>query len=288
MDIFDEVQFDQTAWAEQKKAQRQAVYEQIDSFLDNMPLEESSLQQYLTVQGRFPQCSVGNAVLIAAQRPDTTEYHTFDDWKAKDASINKNEKGFFMLKAEGTYTGRDGKTHTNYEVRRVFDISQTNATPKPAQQDVRTNLKALLIRPVCPVQVVEQQTGAVFVPEENKVEIGRGMNVEDAMRSITMALAHGELSKRILDYKPGQPQNSFYARCASYIVCTRYGVEPKGYTFRDIQSALGPCNSQEMRGHLETIRSTAFSLIDRAEKVKAALLTQAKSVQPREQEQKAR
>ena len=284
MDIFDEVAMDKTAWAEQKKAQREETYAMIDTFLDELPMEESNLRQYLSVQARFPNCSVSNAVLIAAQRPDATEYHTFSDWKKAEVSVGKGEQGFSMLVPNGTYTGRDGRTHTSYDVQKVFDIAQTSAQREPKAQDVRMNLKSMLMRPVCPIQVADQQNGAVFVPEENRIAVGRGMTMEDTMQTLSIALAHGEMFKAIPDYKPGEARNSFYARCASYIVCARFGVEPRGYSFLDMQTALGPCNAQEMKNHLTVIRAAAYSIIDKTEKARTAMLSKA----AREQDQGAR
>ena len=127
MDIFEEITYDKTAWAEQKKAQRDAVFAKIDEYLDTAAMDPAALQTYLDVQAQFPLCSVSNAVLIAAQRPEATEYHTFDDWKKKEVSVNKGEQSFSMLVPNGTYTGKDGKTHTSFDVQKVFDISQTSA-----------------------------------------------------------------------------------------------------------------------------------------------------------------
>lgn len=264
--------FDKAAWAEQKQARRQAAYDVIEQYLDNMPLEEASIRQYLTAQGRFPQCSVGNTVLIAAQKPEATCYRTYEDWGKENISIQRGEKGFSMLVPNGTYMGKDGKTHTNFDVQKVFDISQTNAEKAPMSFDVRQSLQAMLMRPVCPVQVVDQQKGAVYVADGNRVEIGRGLSVEESFRTVTLALAHGELAKTIPDYKPGAPQNSFYARCISYVVCVRYGVEPKTYSFQDLPQALGNCNNRELRQHLTVIRTAALTMIDRADKAKQAIL----------------
>ena len=174
---------------------------------------------HLDVYKRQPQCSVGNDILIAAQKPEATCYRTYEDWSKENISIRRGEKCFSMLVPDGTYTGKDGKAHINFDVQKVFDISQTNAVPKASMPGVRQNLQALLMRPVCPVQVVDQQKGAVCVPDGNRVEIGRGLSMEESVRTLTMALAHGELAKTIPDYNPGAPQNSFYARCISYVVC---------------------------------------------------------------------
>ena len=282
MDIFEEITYDKTAWAEQKKAQRDAVYAKIDEYLDNASVDPAMLQTYLDVQAQFPLCSVSNAVLIAAQRPEATEYHTFDDWKKKEVSITKGAQSFSMLVPNGTYTGKDGKTHTSFDVQKVFDISQTSAAVEPRKPDLRLSLKAMLMRPVCPLEVSEQVSGAVFVSQENKIIIGKGMPLEDTMETLSMALAHGEMNKSFPDYKPGLPQNSFYARCASYMVCRHYGVDPKSYNFSDMQTVLGNCNSKELRGHLETIRSTARTLIDRVEKAKTTLLNLSRSERDRD------
>lgn len=264
--------FDKAAWAAKKQTARQEAYDKIERYLDDMPLEEASIRQYLTAQGRFPQCSVGNAILIAAQKPDATCYRTYEDWSKENISIRRGEKGFSMLVPNGTYTGKDGKTHTNFDVQKVFDISQTNAEKAPMSFDMRQSLQALLMRPACPVQVVDQQKGAVYVPDGNRVEIGRGLTVEESFRTLTMALAHGELAKTIPDYKPGAPQNSFYARCISYVVCVRYGVEPKTYSFQDLPQSLGNCNNRELRQHLAVIRTAALTMINRADKAKQAIL----------------
>ena len=96
--------FDKAAWAAKKQAARQDAYDMIEQYLDNMPLEEGSIRQYLTVQGRFPQCSVGNAILIAAQKPEATCYKPYAEWSKENISICRGEKGFSILVTNGTYT----------------------------------------------------------------------------------------------------------------------------------------------------------------------------------------
>jgi hypothetical protein len=257
---------------EQKKAQRQAVYDQIEDYLDNMPLEETLFRQYLTTQSRFPMCSVNNAILIAAQKPEATQYKTYEDWNKDGFSVLKGQQGFSLLIPNGTYQKADGSTGTNIALQRFFDVSQTTAQLQPEPQDISLNLKALLMRPVCPVKVVDQQKGAVYVAQENRVEIGRGLEKEGAFRLLSLALAHGALAKSDQDYKPGLPKNSFYARCISFLLCSHYSVETSGYSFLDLPNALGNCNNQELRQHLMHIRTTALVLLDRTEKARKDIL----------------
>ena len=86
--------FDKSAWAAKKQAARQEAYGKIEQYLDGLLMEDGRFSQYLTVQGRFPQCSVGNAILIAAQKPEATYYRTYEDWSKENISIRRG-KGFF-------------------------------------------------------------------------------------------------------------------------------------------------------------------------------------------------
>ena len=266
-----EVSFDKTAWAEQKKAQREAAFARIDAFLEHIPKNPKDLRTYLDVQSRFPQCTVSNAVLIAVQKPDATEYHTFEDWKKRGAAINKGEQGFSMLIPGGSYSGKDGKTHTRFDVQKVFDVSQTSAVLPVRTDNPALILKAMLVNPVVPVRNADQEKGAEFLAGENMISIGRCTDVAEGLQTLSLALAHGELSALVEGYDPLLPENSFHARCASYIFCRHYGIEPKNKSFPELKTVLGSCSVKELRGQLETIRTAAKTLISRVEKAKTAM-----------------
>lgn len=283
MELGQETNFDKTVWAEKKKAQRQEVYDKMEQYLEMLPMDENKFRQYLTVASRFYQSSVGNVALIADQKPDATRYQTYENWNKENISIRKSEQSFSILVPNGNYQRNDGKTGTNFDVQKVFDISQTTAImPAPAVQDMRLNLKALMLRPACPIQVSDQQNNAVYVVDQKQVLVGRNQNMEATFRSLTMALAHAELEKSMEDYLPGKPVNAFYARCVSYIMCSRYSVDVREYSFMDMPMILGNCNTKELRQHLSIIRTTAIAIIDRTEKAKEDILSKEKTKQDRD------
>ncbi len=283
MEPNQENNFDKTAWAEKKKAQRQEVYDKMEQYLEMLPMDEGRFRQYLTVASRFYQSSVGNLALIADQKPEATRHQTYEGWNKENISIRKGEQSFSILVPNGTYRKSDGKTGTNFDVQKVFDISQTTAIiPAPATQDMRLNLKALMLRPTCPIQVSDQQNNAVYVVDQKQVLVGRNQDMEATFRSLTMALAHAELAKSMEDYLPGKPVNAFYARCVSYIMCCRYGVDVREYNFMDMPMILGNCNTKELRQHLSIIRTTTVAMIDRMEKARTDILTKEKSGQDRD------
>lgn len=256
---------------QQNNPRLQRAYQTIENFLDGFSLNEAALRQYLTVQGRFSQCSVNNGILFAAQYPSATKYKTMEGWGQDNVALLPEQQEILMLIPDGTYTRPGGKVCTKFNTQDVFDISQTDAPVNPPP-DIRQSLQAMLTRPVCPIQVKERTGGAVYVPEQNHVEIGRGLTLEETFRTISLALSHGEFAKRTKDYRPETPQNNFYARCSSFMICAHYGVEAKDYNFMDAPEIFQGCNNRELKQHLESIRSTAGAVIDRTEKVLAMML----------------
>ena len=97
-----------------------------------------------------------------------------------------------------------------------------------------------------------------------------------------MAIAHAELAKTQEHYMPGTPQNGFYARCVSFILCCRYGVDAKEYSFSDMPMILGNCNTKELRQHLSVIRTLSVTLIQRTEKARQDILSREKKEQDRD------
>ena len=121
----------------------------IDSALDQLgeQLEQGKseqLKQYLAAMGRFHRYSVGNALLIALQRPEATHVAGFRTWKKLGRQVNKGQKGIQIL---APITRRQKIVLENEELEDetlvafrpcyVFDISQTSGKPIPAPTRLR-------------------------------------------------------------------------------------------------------------------------------------------------------
>ena len=78
------------------------------------------------------------------------------------------------------YRREDGSVGVSYNVKKVFDISQTNAqrpAPKTLPDD-RSLLKALIHEPPCKVEVrdeVPDGRNVVYLPEEKTILVRRGL-----------------------------------------------------------------------------------------------------------------
>lgn len=131
----------------------QSLYETTQQFLDRIPMEPETLPRYLQMQGRFPQLSVNNAILMAVQYPVATRYRTLADWQTDGVAVQSGQQPTSILIPDGTYQRANGSTATKFAVQQVYDITQTDAVLKPEQADLRQTLHAMLMRPVCPVEV---------------------------------------------------------------------------------------------------------------------------------------
>ena len=144
----------------QPDARCQALYETTQQFLDRIPMEPETLPRYLQMQGRFPQLSVNNAILMAVQYPAATRYRTLADWQTDGVTVQSGQQPTSILIPDGTYKRVNGSTATKFAVQQVYDITQTDAVSKPEQADLRQTLHAMLMRPVCPVEVIQRSGGA--------------------------------------------------------------------------------------------------------------------------------
>ena len=287
-DIFDtavpgEQPFDKDAWAERKQAERQAVYELADTTAADVCADGGKFHAYLDTQARFDRYSVTNVLLIMAQMPVATQIKDFEAWKAAGASIKRQQKGFSILEPGNEYQREDGSIGTSYNVKKVFDISQTTARLKiqPAvSTDERLLLKALIHHPPVPIQTVDELpggAGALYDHGQQMIFVRRGMGAADIFRSVSMELAHTEIATVKDNYT--REGAAFSAYCASYLLCKKYSVDVSGYDFSTLPDSLREGDTQSQRAALTEIRDTAASISARMSRA-----LDARSQQPTEQE----
>ena len=183
-------QFDKKAWAEKKQAERQSVYALIDETAQAMTRDGNLFQTGLDVMARFDRYSVGNVILIAAQKPDATKLADFDTWKQNRTYVRKGEDHIKLLEPGEEFQREDGSMGVNYNVKRVFDISQTSSRSRPLAGQPRYASASESHAPQCPLCRGDQRqysdgVGAVYDPKS-----GRSMSVRAWMALISSGVWH--------------------------------------------------------------------------------------------------
>lgn len=106
------------------------------------------LNQFLEFLSRFHRYSIGNLLLIFAQRPDAVHVAGFHTWKDLGRHVNKGEKGIAILapmvkrnkersKDEPAESDEASEsTVIGFRPVHVFDVSQTDGDPLPEFAEV--------------------------------------------------------------------------------------------------------------------------------------------------------
>ena len=269
-DIFESApqtdEFDKEAWAAKKKAERDEVYALADATAEAVCADGGKFCDYLDVQAAFRNSSAPNALLILATKPDARRLGDKDFWRDQGVYIKRQEFGrpIKIVESNGEYTRDDGSIGVSYNIKRVYDISQTTAwtrTPQAVSHDARALLNALIYKRPTPVQSVDELPNgidAVYDREQNAVFVRRGLSVNDLFCGLSKALAQAELARTGEEYT--EENTGFKAQCVSYILGKEFGVEVSGYAFETPADFLRTDDPQTIRAELTDIRDTAYDI----------------------------
>src|SRR5574344_800460 len=73
--------FDNNACKEKKAKERNEAYELIEQTSKEIVQDSNKFKSYIDIQSRFDKYSVGNALLIVAQKPNAILIKDFENWK---------------------------------------------------------------------------------------------------------------------------------------------------------------------------------------------------------------
>ena len=258
--------FDKDAWAAKKKAERDEVYALADATAEEVCADGGKLRDYLDVQANFRNYSATNALLILATKPDARRLGDKDFWRDQGVYIKRQEfsRPIKIVESNGEYTRDDGSIGVSYNIKRVYDISQTTYRTKaqpPVAHDARALLNVLIYKRPAPVQSVDELpngSAAVYDKEQNAVFVRRGLSANDLFCGLAKALAQAELARSTEDY--AEENAAFKAHCVSYILGKEFGLDVSDYSFQNPAAFLRTDDPQTMRAELTDIRDTAYDI----------------------------
>lgn len=264
---FDNRNFDKDAWAEKKQVEREEVYALVDATTKEVSTDGDRYKAFLDVKARLIHYTATNTLLVLAQKPMATQLKDFDAWKDMGASIRKEETHIKILEPGNSYERADGSIGTGFNVKHVFDISQTTAKPRqrpnPARDD-RQLISALIHRSSVKIMGADElpnNMGAFYDREQDVIFVRRGMEAHDIFRSLSKELAHAELAYTMPEYN--RQDAAFAAYSVSYVVCKRYGIDVSGYDFSRMPERFREADPKDIRGELSTICDAAKEITGR-------------------------
>lgn len=248
--------FDKNTWKEKKQQERQEVYDLMDKMADEIKTDVDKYKKYLNVQGRFDKYSVGNALVITASNPNATQLKEFDDWKESGAFIKKGENGIKILEPGDSYTRADGSSGTSYNVKKMFDISQTTSNQKPRTISYDDKVKLTALLKDCPVDVkiVDMIPNSDNIAEWNKNDnalyVKQGGETPEIFKQIAR-----ELTRVGLEETGNSELDNFKCMSSSYMLCKKYGIDVSNINIDSIPEAFKNMSASEVRNELTSMRS---------------------------------
>ena len=259
--------------------------------------ESEHYADYLRTMSKFHDYSLNNTILIAMQGGRLVR--GFKQWEREfDRHVKAGEKAIKIL-APAPFTvkktvdkidpetkkpviGKDGKpvkeeqevTIPAFRVVSVFDVSQTDGKELPTLADELTGDVGqyrdffAALEKTSPFSIGFQPLPAGVkgrcIYDEQRIAVNEGMSELQNIKTAIHEIAHATLHNTAPD-EPGRPQKrtrEVQAESVAYAVCQHYGIDTSDYSFGYIAGWSSGRELAELKGSLETIRSTAAKLIE--------------------------
>ena len=247
-------------FAEKKRAEKERVYNLIDDTALDVMSSPEKFKAYLDTQSRMDRYSAVNALLIYSQLPKATQLKDFDDWSKDNVKIVKGAKSISILEPV-EYAKRDGTTGISYNVKRMFDVSQTNGRKTPAQsvnRDPKEFITTMFDASPVEVQSVDElpypNTGAFYNNEKQTLFVKKAVGDSVVVaQCVAQELAHAQLSINSETYS--RRDMGFQAVCIGYMICKKHGIDTQNVAFERIPDEYKNMNAKEVRAFLSKTRN---------------------------------
>ncbi len=255
------------------------LHERIKQFVDDLAAEtdavraSTTFQNYLDAMSRFHQYSWHNQLLIVTQRPDAQRVAGFHTWLKLKRHVQKGEKGIAILAPLiKQVTADDGQTLrrlVNFRVVYVFDVSQTDGEPLPAQPDWKSSERQAALHK-CLTQFANAEGVTVTtgeLPDDARGASFGGQIIlipTASTKTLVHEIAH-ELMHRShqLDERPSRSVVEIEAETTAYVICKHFGL---GDTKSPNYLALWGADAHAIRARLDRIQKAAARIITAIDK----------------------
>lgn len=242
-------------WKTQQQADRDAVTEMQDRGMEMIVSDPSQYIRYLTMQGDNPTYSAGNVAIVLAGMEGATVFGTRDRWQTLGRSVMAEEQGCGVK-----IFARDARTKA-YALTDAYDVSQTQGkdvkhkTLRENSMEMTSALKTLLNYSKAEPAVDRDMDAPAFFDEEKKeLAINPNYLDQEAFAAIAAEVALTRYHDK--GYNPDYSWSRYEldAQSVSYILCRRYGIEPKMPNMERLPERFGGMTLDECKSVLDKIQ----------------------------------
>jgi hypothetical protein len=275
--------------------------EKLDEITDRLKegvsdiFESGKYEEYLKVMSKFHRYSFRNTILIAMQNPDATMVAGFQAWKKNFGRyVKRGEKAITILAPSPYKVKREVEDPADKTVKEdeivinafrpayVFDVSQTEGKPLPelasdiygAVEGYGDLMKALEEASPVPVNFEKMAGKDGYYSQTAKQiflrdDMSEAQTVAAAVHEISHAMLHDldmdNVKESMKERGKDRHTMEVEAESVAYAVSQYFGIETGENSFGYIASWSKDKELPELFSSLETIRSTADTLIQKTE-----------------------
>lgn len=242
-------------WKNQHQADRQAVTEMQDCGIGLIVTDPAQYIRYLTMQGDNPAYSAGNVAIVLAGMEKATVFGTRDRWQSLGRTVLPEEQDHGVK-----IFARDARTKA-YSLADAYDVSQTQGKDlkhRALREDSAEMSSALqtLLNYSKAEPAVDRGLDAPAFFDEDKRELAINPNYTDpeAFASIAAEVALTRYHDKGYNRDYSWARYELDAQSVSYILCRRYGVEPKQPNLERLGERFAGMDMDECKGVLDKIQ----------------------------------
>ncbi len=217
-----------TQWQHQQQAERENVTEMQNYGIEMITTDPAQYVRFLTMQGDNPGYSAGNVAIVLAGLNGATMFGTRERWQSMGRTVLEEQQG------QGVKIfARDPRTKA-YALADAYDISQTQGREvrrRPLREDTEemsSALSTLLNYSKAKLDIDKDlATPAYFDEQSRELVINPDFPDEEAFASIAAEVALTRYHDKGYNRDYSWARYELDAQSVSYILCRRYGIEPK-------------------------------------------------------------
>ena len=255
-------------YAKFKTDEKNYDYGLIDKRTDEIVSNPGKFFEFLDFQARMDRYTVANAMLIMSRCPQASQLKEEEDWNKLNISVSKGAEKIHILEPV-KYFDSNGKAQMSTNVKYVYDVSQTNALPKPEKEskhDVKSLVTALLNTAKIEAQAVDElpiDNSAAFYDNENNVLLLKrnGGDGTKLFQDISRELSLSEIAYNSDEYKRADCE--FSAGCSAYMLCKKYGIDTKGLHIDSVPKEWAEKEKKDVRLNLTMARDSVNTISSR-------------------------
>ena len=264
-----EPQYSKEEYAAMKKAERDAVWAQVDTRMGEVLADGPALQNFLNFMSQC-RSSLPNQLLLSGQNADITDARTFQQWKDAGRHIRTGEEGYTAI--VGQIYENNGRKASGYNIGKVFDITQTRGRPvsPPAHHEVEELIAAAIESSPVPIQISDSLPDGIqaqYVPKARTIYVRNGMDAGTTLCAIIRECAQADFHK---DYTYNRQAYAAPSYCAAYMVAHRYGLDIAAFNFDRVVALYGKLDAEQQKGFLSDVNAVGGGLWRRLDRALAA------------------